>query len=245
MGEPNRNSLAWIDHEREEGTLTRVDGPRDGWYSVTSSNGWGCGVSAEYGVEPKVGDAFVTWGTFGRPIRGQAINRHVLYYRTPAQQDVQQQIEADARKAEKIAEYESKRSDYDRRVAALPPLLRSRIEGFRARGGDEWRWDHEPYEMACCEEAGRLVQHFQTADAIAAFAKLDWKEQEAAFPQMDKGHSGNTWGFSVMLAKLVLTKPQHVVEMHAAICPLVGCADAHCWSTTQRAAPAAEDRAHD
>ena len=226
----------WDDTEREEGILERVDGPERGWYSVTSSHGWSCGVSAEYGVEPKVGDRFITWGSFGRPIRGQAINGRVLYYRTPDEQRAEDAKALDRMKSERIAEYKGKRADFDVRVAALPAPLRERVEGFRAHGGDAWRWSHEAYEMACCEEAARIAARFGTGDAIKAFAALGHDEQKAAHPDMDTGHSGNTWGMSLRLAWLLAEKPDLLAKEHGALCPLVGCEDCGCWAARSKAA---------
>lgn len=228
------SAAAWLDLDREEGTLTEVSGVENGWCSVTSSNGWSCGVEITYGVVPKVGDRFITWGRIGWPIRGQAVNDTVLYYRTPDEQLLEDQRLADKRQAERIADYESKRTEYDARVAALPALLRERVEGFRARGGFEWQWNHEPYEMACCEEAARLVRRFPTVDALKAFAAIkDYNAQKTAYPEMDSGHSGNTWGMSLRLAMLCLAQPESVARMHAAICALTGCEDAKCWAASQ------------
>lgn len=226
----------WDDMDREEGTLTRVDGPdKKGWYSVTSSSGWICGVDGAYGVVPKVGDAFVTWGAIGLPIRGQAINGRVLYYLTPAEQDAKHQMEVDAHKAEKLAEYENKRADYDRRVAALPAPLRDRIERFRAFKGDAWRWEFEPYELFVCEEAAKIAAHFNTPEAIQRFAKMDYKDQAKAFPQMSGEHSGNTFGMAVRFAYGLAEKPEYVWQMHGALCPLVGCGDYGCFATREKA----------
>lgn len=232
----------WDDDEREEGTLTKVepsetaDEHGHSWYSVTSSSGWSIGVSDEYGVAPKVGDTFVTWGRIGRPVRGQAINGQVLYYRTPDEQRAEDQRQSDKAKSERIAEYEGKRADYDARVLLLPAPLRERIEGFRAFGGDAWRWSSEPYEMCCCEEAARLVARFVTGEEIEAFGKLEHHQQKMVHPNMDDGHSGNTWGMSLRLAYYLASEPVAVPKLHAAICPLLGCEDAGCWAVREKAA---------
>jgi hypothetical protein len=224
----------WEDDDREEGTLERVEECKGGW-SVTSSSGWGCFVSAEYGVAPKVGDRFVTWGSIGRPIRGQAINGRILYYRTPDEQRVEDLKQSEKIKADRVAEYESKRSEYDAKVAALPAPLRERVEAFRAFK-PEWRWNYEPYELACCEEAARLAAHFKTVDALKAFSKLGYDEQKAEYPEMDSGHSGNTWGMSIRLAWLLIAKPDLLVQEHGAICALVGCEDCGCYAAREKSA---------
>lgn len=221
---------AWKDAEREDGTLTAVNQHADGSWSVTSSNGWSCGIEARYSVTPKVGDEFVTWGSIGRLIRGQALNHEVLYYRTPAQQEAQNALERDARQAKRVAEYEGKRADFDARVLVLPEKLRERVEGFRVFGGDEWRWEFEPYEIFCCEEAVKLHAHFPTGESVKAFHALPHEAQRVAFPEMSNEHSGNTFGFSVRLAYLMAERPDLIAMEHGALCPLVGCKDYGCYS---------------
>lgn len=219
----------WDDRDRLEGTLTRVT-PGEKFHEVTSSNGWSCSVGAEHGC-PAVGDAFVTWGQVGRPIRGMALNGRVLFYRTPEEQADQDAKDLAAMRAERVAKYEGQRHDYDRRVEALPMPLRQRVEGFRRRGGDEWRWDFEPYELMCCEQAAAMVHRFRSATGLAAFLELGHEEQRASFPEMDPGHSGNSWGAAAMLARLLLSNPEGLARQHGALCPLVGCRDYHCWAT--------------
>lgn len=215
-----------------------VSGPADGWYSVTSSNGWSCGVSAEYGVEPKVGDHFVTWGDFGRPIRGVAVARRVLYYRTPAEQEIEDARSAERHRAKRIAEYEGRRATMDERVSALAIPLRRRVEAFRVFGGDAWRWSHEEYEVMCCEEASAIAAAFPTSKTLRAFIALgDYDAQKAAFPAMSGGHSGNSWGFSQRLALHLVEHPELVEQEHGALCPLVGCEDYGCHAVRPATPP--------
>lgn len=229
----------WDDDEREEGTLERVTGPDShGWYSVICTTGWGISVDGKYGVVPKVGDRFTTWGRIGFPVRGMAVNDHVLYYRTPAEQVIENQKEIDAIKARKVAEYEGKRSEYEARVAALADVLRQRIEGFRAFRGEDWRYDHEPYELMCCEQAQKIAEHFNTGEAIRKFAKLGYEAQKAAFPAMEEGHSGNSWGFSLRLATMLCERPDLAPYEHGALCPLVGCKDYGCFASRGEPWPA-------
>lgn len=230
----------WNDGEREDGTVERVEPYADGSnWSVTSSNGWSCDVSAEYGVVPRVGDRFTTWGSIGRPIRGQAINDTVLYYRTPAEQGVEDAKQADAIRAERVAGYEGKRSDFEARVTALPAKLRERIEGFRAFKGDGWRHEFEPYEVFCCEEAVKIHAVFPTGEQVKAFSTMGHDEQRAAFPAMSTEHSGNTFGVSVRLAYHLGANPDLLPKDHGALCGLVGCEDYGCFTSRPEADSAA------
>lgn len=228
-------SNPWTDEEREEGLLTEVSAAHNGYYSVTSSTGWSCGVGTEYGVEPKVGDVFVTWGGIGFQIRGQAINGRVLYYRTPDEQNLENQKQAEAMRADRVVQYEGKRAEYDARVAALPVELRERVEGFRAFRGDAWRYEFEPYELMCCEQAAKLAAQFTTVDALTAFAALEWRQQRDSFPEMDEGHSGNSWGQSMLFARMLIERPDLVAKAHGALCPLVGCESYGCYSVREAA----------
>jgi hypothetical protein len=222
----------WEDEDRDDTTIERVEPTKGGW-SITRADHWSCFVSDEYGVEPKVGDRFSSWG--GTFMRGMAINGHVLFYRTPAEQEIEHEQERARMKANRVAEYEGKRSEYDAKVAALPAPLRERVEAFRAFK-PEWRWEYEPYELACCEEAARLAAHFKTVDALKAFSKLGYDEQKAEYPEMDSGHSGNTWGMSIRLAWLLIAKPDLLVQEHGAICALVGCEDCGCYAAREQSA---------
>lgn len=223
------NAGYWDDDERDDTTIERVDECKGGW-TITRADHWSCFVGAEYGIEPKVGDHFTSWG--GTFMRGMAINDHVLYYRTRAEQDIENEKERARMKADRVAEYEGKRATYDAKVAALPVPLRARVEAFRAFK-PEWRWDYEPYELACCEEAARLAAHFKTGDALKAFSSLGYDAQKAEYPEMDDGHSGNTWSMSIRLAWLLCEKPDLLVKEHGAMCPLVGCEDYGCFSARE------------
>lgn len=218
------------DDECEEGTLTKVSPEHGGYYDVTSTTGWSCGVPAKYGVVPNVGDTFVTWGAIGRPIRGMSLNGRVLYYRTPAEQEIENAREIDKMKAERVGEYEGKRTEFDARVTALPDVLRQRVEAFREFGGDDWRYAFEPYELMCCEQAEKMARRFRHGDAIKAFAKMPPDEQRRALPELDEGHSGNSFSFSVRLAWLYVEHPEAVIKEHGAMCPLAGCDAYGCWA---------------
>lgn len=226
----------WLDHEREELTIKSVRPESGGGFSVTFEDGMSFWVQKEYDCTPEVGDKAVLWGRgMGYAVRGLAVAGRVLYYRTDAEQKAKEQQDIDERHAQKLADYESKRSDYDKRVAALPDPLRLRIEGFRDFAGDGWRWEYEPYELASCEEAARLVKHFADPDALVFFSKLDYADQKQEYPEMDDGHSGNTWGNALRFAHATLTRPEIVPQMHAAICPLVGCESAGCYAARKEA----------
>src|SRR5690242_21940900 len=108
----------WLDFEREEYEITKVsqDG-QAGDFTITLDDGMSFWVQAKYACIPKVGDKAVMWGRgIGYAVRGLAIAGRVLYYRTGEEQRAQEQQEVDERHAQKLADYESKRREYDQRV---------------------------------------------------------------------------------------------------------------------------------
>ena len=90
-----------------------------------------------------------------------------------------------------------------------------------------------------CQEAVKLAKYLGMSRAsFKAFQDLKHDEQmvKAKEAGMDvHNHSGNTYGMAVTLAFIYITKPDHVAKMHGALCPLVGCKDYGCWSTTEEA----------
>lgn len=219
----------WADMDRESGTVDSVQSGDTG-FNVSFAGGMGTFIEASHGVVPKVGDAFVVWGTFGHPTRGQALNGRVLYYRTPDEQRAHDQVLYAEMKGKRAAKFRAHVAEHDQRIAALPALLRQRIAGFHARGGLEWRVNHESYELMCCEQATLLAAAFPDSEQLRAFAALDFGEQIAAFPGA-VDHSGNGWGFTKHLAFVMLAHPENVPMLHGALCPLTGCKEYHCWST--------------
>lgn len=230
----------------EEGTITKVEPYADGGgWSVSYGDCWGCGVR-DVGVEPKVGDHLVTYGRFGRPFHGQAINGVVLWYRSPEEMDEEHRLMVERMNAERRAEFEAKKDELDADYESLPALFRMRIDRFRAANPD-FRWEYEPYEMFTCTQAvvladwARAQADDQTPGwkdrAVAALdawwsinsaendPPYDYQAQKDMIPGWGDGHSGNTAGCALMLAKQYLTAAESVAVMPGAMSPIVGTAD--------------------
>lgn len=77
--------------------------------------------------------------------------------------------------------------------------------------------------MMCCTQAVKIADCLKTIELIKRWKELPWEKQKKKFPQLDEGHSGNTFECSVYLAELYLTSPEKVVLAHGAMVPLVGC----------------------
>lgn len=177
-------------------------------------------------VVPKAGMTARFYGRgMGYTVRGLDIDGQEVFYRTEAEQDEKQRQWVAAEKKKRETEYEAKRGEYERRVEALPKVFKDRILKFRA-ANDRFRYDFEPYELFCCEEAVKIAAHCKTADGVDVFYKNPWEEQVKA--GLEDDHSGNTFGTACLLAKLYVTKPEYVTKAHGALTPLVGCVEYGC-----------------
>jgi len=219
------------DQQYEETKVSKVEGDASGW-TVLRDDGWSLYVPSDAcQIAPQPGEVMRCYGRgIGHTVRGIVINGRVYRYRTEAQ-DRQDHADMVARqKQERRDAYEAKREDFDRRVLALPEMLRLRVKRFRAIGENAWRHDHEPYELFCCEQAVVISEAVLTVEELQAFAGLPWEAQKRRVPKLDEGHSGNTFGASCALARALLERPDLLPKMHGALCPLVGCEAYGCFA---------------
>jgi len=231
MGYPT-NDAHWYEH-----TLTRVTEHADG-YSI-EHDGCGLCIPRVDGIAPKVGDTarFYSRGNgIGFSVRGVFINGERVYYRTQAEDDAHHAAAAEKVRQDRHDTFAAERGSRDARIAALPEPLRLRMQGFIEAGSDEWRAEFEPYELYVCEQAGVFAAALGTSDAVREFVKMDPPAQHERVPGMDDGHSGNTFGSACRLAVFVLDRPDDVPNVHAAMCPIVGCKDAKCHAARKAAA---------
>lgn len=193
----------------------------DGEFSVTFEGGTGIGLN---GAEPKVGDTVTLYGRFGHPVYGWALNGKIVEYQTPWERFAKRMAMLagfDRKARERFAE---KKGELDAKYDALPAPLKRRIDRFRSERAD-FRLD-EAYEMAAVGDAPKIAralarQHDWPIDenlavtaagpssdkigeAVAAFYDLSYEEQKRLVPDLDDGHSGNTFGGAVSLACALL-----------------------------------------
>lgn len=229
--------MSYPEHDTEytEYVLDKVERYSDesGWSLGFDSYGFGFRDNDnESGVVPKVGDTMRQYGRgFGHAVRGLFINGQKVYYRTAEEDQAHFQRQQAKRDRESIAKWEKGRVEADARIAALPSVFRERIEAFQQK--DNWRWRYEGYELFTCEEAVKIAAHFKSRAEIAAWAELTYEEQQRVFPLSDE-HSGNTAGQARMLAALYLERPELILQMHGAMCPLVGCEDYGCYAAREK-----------
>ena len=192
---------------------------------VTFDDGWSMGLPADAPLRPRVGCDIDLVMDGGMRV-GYSLDGVVCQEADPISTHLEWERGSHERALERIREAEADLARRNRRVAALPPALRERILRFRAANLD-FVFEHEPYEMACCKEAVRIAAKFRTEAEIQAFAAADWSKQKEMLPGMDDGHSGNTFGFAILLARLLVAgRGGDIIRLPPAITPLTG-SDAH------------------
>ena len=187
--------------------LERVEPFKDGHgWSVTSTEGWGC-VVPNFGntPTPRPGDELRTYGSIGRPIQGQVLNGHVIWYRTAEQRVVHRAQELARFAAERRERFERERDALDARYEALPAPFKARIDRFRAED-PQFRVDSESYESFVLQQAALLAGQFKDEGRIIEWAEIkDYEEQMRTAPDgWSDGHSGNTHGCAIRMAVALL-----------------------------------------
>ncbi len=210
------------DESFDDYTIKSATKDKDGkWWTVSTTESTGFGIPEPVPIKPKSGMSVRLYRYGGCSIRGIFLDGRKVYYRTQAEQDNLDRLEAIEREKRDRAKFEQSRADHDRRIAALPKCFRQRIARFQYNNPD-FRWQYESYELFCCEQAVVIAEQLETPDAIREFHGLKWDEQLKRCPGLSDGHSGNTFGFAVTLAYDYLTEKSNVINRHGALAPLVG-----------------------
>jgi hypothetical protein len=229
------------DNQFEDKVLSEVKKFNDS-YELKFNDGWCFSIDNKSGIIPKVGDSIRTYGKgIGFTIRGFFVNGKKVYYRTESQQEQKHKNWCKKERKKKVARLASEKDDRDKRVKALPESMQKRMQGFYERNKD-FRIEFEPYELFCLEQAMIIANacKMETSGnhnfAIdETFKKLTFDEQKKLVPEISDQHSGNTFGFSCLMAKFLLQgNDEYIIKNHGALCPMVGCSDYGCWSTTQK-----------
>lgn len=213
------------DREYQDVTIAKVRKIASG-YELRRDDGWILYVE-DPGFKPSVGPARFYGKGIGYPVRGVVIENRVVFYRTAVEEARKFKKEVEDRDKEKREVAEKDREKNNARIAALPEVFQRRIARFRAGNPDFW-WDYQPYELFTCEEAVKIANALKTPEALTEFYKLPFEKQKEQVPGLDDGHSGNTFGCAMSLARWYLVKPENVVLEHGALTPLVGCKDYGC-----------------
>jgi hypothetical protein len=204
----------------EDTTVKDVEASDDGWW-VTGNDGWTVfvprlGIDGRTDVEPKVGDRLCLYGSFGHEIEGVRLNDHVVFYRDSAQREAHRRRWLEDYDARQRREFTVRQGALDAEFAALPDLLKARIQRFREED-PQFRVKGEGYEMFACTEAAKIADALAPRDVlpdidpeavVKEFYDLPWEEQKRVVPGLDNGHSGNTFGGACMLARMLIRHRQ-------------------------------------
>lgn len=201
------------------------------------SSGWYFWISHDSPIVPAVGMPIRLYGKgIGHTVRGVFLEGVRVYYRTEAEQDEEHRRWCEDREKERRRDFEKNQADLDRRYRQLPRAFRMRLDRFRANNPD-FRWEYEPYELFCCEQAVVIAHALEECPGAGAtsyqgvfaeFRAMTWEQQKARVPGLADGHSGNTFGIACLLARLYLVRPEDVAGLHGALAPLVGSREYGC-----------------
>lgn len=212
-----------FDDEWSESKIIEVKANRE----FHLGEGYWFAVPKDSPVVPKTGMIARMYGKgFGYSVRGLFLDGKCVYYRTPDEEVEQHRQWVAEKEAKDRAEFEEHRESIDVRYDTLPKCFRKRIDKFRDNN-PEFRWKYEDYELFVCEEAIKIAKALKTDKAI-----VDWKEGNPfsdSRVDISRDHSGNTFGFAVLLARLFAQgEEEKIIGAHGALAPLVGSKEYGC-----------------
>lgn len=196
----------------------------DDCYSITAgSNGFV--LYKKHNIAPKVGDIITLHCKGFSHIRGMDINGTKIFYKTDEELETHRQKEMEKYEQKKKDDFEKSKSKLDAQYDSLPIYFKQRIDKFRTNNPD-FRVDYEAYELFCCMEAIKIANGCKTLENVIKFHKDSFSdEMKQLVPNLDDGHSGNTFGAACQLAIVYLQSPKQLRSVHGALAPLVGSAD--------------------
>jgi hypothetical protein len=206
--------------EHHDWVLDKVEPPTEpGGYWFAQADGVGTGFKMPEGRELKVGDTVRLYGPEFGTRHGFAVNGELIEWKTPWERLADDVAYAAAADREDRERFDADHQRLDAIYEGLPAPLKRRIDRFRAED-PTFRMRSEAYEMAAVGDAPKIARALAaqhgwdlTADlkataveddeierAIRAFWDLDYAEQRRLVPDLDDGHSGNTFGGACSLA---------------------------------------------
>lgn len=208
-------------------TVKKVKNMGGDVYEITGSGGWSFCLDKKHDITPKVGDHYQLRTKGFSQIVGIKWGNRVLFNKTVDEVKSEHQEFCRKQREEKQAEFKKNCKKQDTQYEALPEVFRRRVDKFRDNNPD-FRWEYEPYELFCCEQAIGMAKHFKTREALIKFNEMEYKDQKKTWKGFSDEHSGNTFVMSVKLAILYLNDPENVVKFHGALAPLVGSKEYGC-----------------
>jgi hypothetical protein len=224
------------DKQFEVEVIAKVS-PANNGHELTFETGFSFFMPAA-GFKPEVGQTAKLYGRgTGYRVRGLVVNDREVFYLTEQQQEEQHREEQAERDEKKRTDYDSQAGEYERRVNALPSPFKTRIVDFRNWKPLTWKYDFEPYELFCCEQAVEIADALKTPGEVTRFHALEFEKQRKLVTNLSDDHSGNTFGTACFLAQLYLKTPDLIPKAHGALCPLVGCEDYGCFASRKDQTP--------
>lgn len=217
-----------------EQQITEVKEEENGYSILAGSTGFG--LSKKYGVQPKVGDMVRVYAHLGSRIRGIDLNGEPVFFRTEKETEQDQKELAERMRRRRDEEFAAQADELVERVMTLPGNFRRRIEWFE-RHNPRFGPDYMAYELSVCEDAVKIANWAVEASKdllqppekmIDEFHGWSWELQNETIPDLFDGHSGNSFGFAMRLARHQVTEPEMVYYDHGALTPLVGCEEYGC-----------------
>lgn len=211
-------------------------------YYAVSMGSTGFSLKADYGTEPKVGDAIRQRIRGASYILGVMVNDKEVFNRSDEEDAEIQKVEHDAYVARLKEGFEKHQPKMDKDFSLLPKPFQKKIERLR-RLNPNFRWQHEPYELFVCKEAMKIVNQLKSYERVAKFLKMsDVDAQQKLVPNLKyKEHTGNTFGKACQYAHFYLTNPKLFHLGHGALAELVGCPDYGCLPATDEEIAEAEN----
>jgi hypothetical protein len=186
------------DMQFEETDIEKVKEYEDQWELTT---GMGSILSSKVeGFTPEEGHICKFYGKgFGYAVRGIEINGVVHSYLTEDQQAQKHKDWCEQRKIEQLESYEKNKGQYEEDYNSLPPLLKKRMAYLYEKNPDD-RFDWEGYELFIMTQATMLYNVLKTKEKVEEFKAAEFDTQKEMVPELDDGHSGNTFGSSCYYA---------------------------------------------
>jgi hypothetical protein len=217
------------DTDFEEVLLKEVKPCNGGGYDLTRWDGWSFYCPPTDNVIPKAGMMARFYGKgLGFTVRGLFIDGKKVFYLSKSEQEEKDRQDIIDSHNKQKAEFEKNKVSYFERISKLPDCFQKRIAKFQNTNSD-FDWEFGGYELFCCEQAVIIADTLKTKEQLEVFLKMDdWDKQIALVPNLDKGHSGNTFSCAKALARHYIINPDIVILSHGALTPLVGCKEYGC-----------------
>ena len=190
-------------------------------FCISTNTGTGFNLEKRYvTIPPKAGDKVKLYCVHSSLVRGVELNDVILYYKSDRQLEQERQEWLDNNVIEKQDRFEKNKSQMDSDYESLPTVFKQRIDRFRKNNPD-FRVDYEAYELFSCKEAVKIANACKTVKNIEKFKN----GESSLVPNLDDGHSGNTFDCACYLARMYLESPDFVRTATGAMVHLVGSKD--------------------